>query len=77
MGFPDPPDWEKVEKATNHIIETLSTLNLTYTEKYNTLMMVKSVLDRMFIAENITSWLDGQYKAEQDALKSGKTPGTI
>lgn len=74
--FPDPPDWDKVEKATTHIIETLDTLDLSFTEKYNALMMVKSVLDREFLGVNIISWLDSQYTREQEELKKGKTPGT-
>lgn len=75
--FPDSPNWEKVEKATDHIIETLDTLNLTFTEKYNTMIMVQSVLDRQFQITNMVSWLDSQYKHEQEEIKKGKTPGTI
>lgn len=75
--FPQAPDWEKVAKTTNHIIESLDTLKLTFTEKYNVLMMAQSMLHREFIGANIISWLDNQYKQEQKELKKGKTPGTV
>lgn len=70
--FPKPPDWEKVQKHTETMLDVIHNNDLTFTEKNAILSMVRASVDREFGIQSIILWMEKMYKDEME--RSSKNP---
>ena len=70
--FPKAPDWDKIEEVVKGALEHFDTM--TYTEKYNVILLLKSTVDREFNVLTIVDFLS-QMKESAENLDIEKVKG--
>jgi len=70
--FPKAPDWDKIELVVKGALEHFDTMS--YTEKYNVILLLKSTVDREFNILTIVDFLS-QIKENEENLDIAKYKG--
>ncbi len=61
--FPKAPDWDKIEEVVKGALEHFDTMS--YTEKYNVILLLKSTVDREFNILTIVDFLSQIKETEE------------